>query len=303
MTATDPFVRALTGDPEQQTITLTRLYRAPIDDVWNAVVDPERVARWYGTIQGDPPTAPGDAFAVDLGGGMLRRARLESCAAPTTLQYTWWSGDDDPGLVRLHLEAVGPEETALTVRHDRLRPHRLLGYGGGWEQALVGLAAVVGAPDTDTTAADRREQRWELLRTHPLALEVDLDAPLEDVWAAWTSAEALASWWWIHWDDVVVEADVRVDGRYRFATAAHGMAVAGRFLEVVDRQRLAFTWEWTDADGTSRDEAVQVDVAARPGGGTTLAVRHTGPWADDAPVASYRAGWTFVLGELAGILA
>lgn len=300
MTDVDPFVRALTGDPSEQTITLVRRYAATMSDVWDAVTRPERVARWYGTIVGAAPRRPGDAFDVDLGGGMVRRAVLEGCDAPRALTYTWWSGDDDPGLVRLRLDPVGDGGTELTVTHDRLRPHRVLGYGGGWEQSLATLAATLGEHEGEQEhAADAgREARWELLRSNPLDLEWHVDAPLERVWRSWASAAALRAWWWNHWDDVAIEADVRVGGTYRIDAQSHGFTVSGTYLVVDPRRRLAFTWVWTDDDGVIRDEAV--DVAFREeSGGTTLVVRHTGPWEGSGPASSYREGWEFVLAELA----
>lgn len=297
MNTADPFVRALTGDDAEQMVTLVRRYRAPVREVWDAITTPERIARWYGTITGPPPRRPGDAFEVELGGGMLRRAALESCEAPSVLAYTWWSGDGDPGLVRIDLEAVG-DETRLTVRHDRLRPHRMVQYGGGWEQNLEALVQVLGASTGTVVAGADRAARWELLRAHPLRVELEIDAPVDEVWDAWTTAEALAGWWWSHWDDVAIEADVRPGGAYRIEASDHGIAVEGEYLVVEPGRRLAFTWVWTDDDGASRDEAVEVTFAPS-GGGTALTLRHTGPWDDDAPADSYRQGWEFVLGALA----
>lgn len=297
MNAEDPFVRALTGDEGEQTITLIRRFRAPVADVWSALTAPDRIARWYGTIAGPVPRTVGDAFQVDIGGGMVRRAVLESCDAPVALAYTWWSGDDDPGLVRIRLEAEG-NETRLSVQHDRLRPHRMIQYGGGWEQNLAALAALLGAAaEPDVPPADRAA-RWEQLREHPLQLEFAIDAPVSAVWDAWSSAEALAAWWWNHWTDVTISADVQPGGEYRIDAPDHGFAVSGEYLVVEPRHRLAFTWVWTDQDGALRDEAVDVTFRETPTG-TALVIRHTGPWGTAGPAESYRQGWDFVLAELA----
>lgn len=298
MNAEDPFVRALTGDEAEQTVTVSRSYRAPIADVWHAMTTPERIARWYGEIVGPPPRRAGDGFEVDLGGGMVRRAVLQGCEAPTALTYTWWSGDDDPGLVRIRLDAIGDAETRLTVQHDRLRPHRMLAYGGGWEHNLVALAGVAGAPAEPDVSGEVRGRRWELLRSHPLGVELSIDAPVDEVWDAWADADGLASWWWTHWDDVSVAADVRPGGHYRIEAPRHGIAVEGEYLVVEPGVRLAFTWIWIDEEGATRDEAVDVTFRESDGG-TIVAVRHTGPWADGAPAESYRQGWEFVLGGLA----
>ena len=300
MNTADPFTRALTGDEGEQTVTLVRRYPAAAADVWNALTTPERIARWYGTIVGTPPRAVGDEFEVEIGEGMVRRALLESCAAPSGLSYTWWSGDGDPGLVTIRLDAIADDATRLTVQHDRLRPHRMTQYGGGWEQNLVALAGVLGAAGEGGGEADgeARVGRWKLLGGRPLDVRLAIDAPVERVWRAWSSAEGLSAWWWAHWGDVAVAADVRVGGAYRIESAGHGVAVAGEYLVVEPERRLAFTWRWTDEEGETRDEAVEVRFTAADAG-TVVSVRHTGPWQDEAPVDAYRQGWEFVLTQLA----
>ncbi len=35
-----------TGELEGQQLTIERTFRAPIDDVWASLTEPERVARW-----------------------------------------------------------------------------------------------------------------------------------------------------------------------------------------------------------------------------------------------------------------
>jgi uncharacterized protein YndB with AHSA1/START domain len=276
-------------------VTLRRRYRATPDEVWSALTTPERIARWFGTISGPAPTRPGDEFRVDIGGGRVRRARVDGCDAPSALAYTWWSEDDEPGAVRIRLQAVGDVETELTVTHDRLSPTWTVGYGAGWEASLTALATALGDAVEQTDAVPR----WELLRARPLTLSAHLDAARDRVWEAWTTERGLASWWWNHWDGVEVAADVRVGGGYRFSAPAQGLTVVGEYLVVEPRERLGFTWVWTDDDGSSLDEAVEVTFA-EAGRGTTITVRHTGPWASDEPVESYRQGWEFVLAALAG---
>src|SRR6478735_12637260 len=59
------------------TLVLTRTFGAPIDDVWAAITEPERLARWIGTWSGDPESGsvlfamtaegqepPGDAMEI-----------------------------------------------------------------------------------------------------------------------------------------------------------------------------------------------------------------------------------------------
>ena len=39
---------------DRLTLFVTRTFHAPIEDVWAAVTEPERLARWLGTWSGDP---------------------------------------------------------------------------------------------------------------------------------------------------------------------------------------------------------------------------------------------------------
>jgi uncharacterized protein YndB with AHSA1/START domain len=175
-------------------------------------------------------------------------------------------------------------------------------YGGGWEQNLVALAGVLGAAGEAEEDGEARVGRWELLGGRPLDVRLAIDAPVERVWQAWSSAEGLSSWWWAHWGDVAVAADVRVGGAYRIEAPGHGVSVAGEYLVVEPERRLAFTWTWTDDEGESRDEAVEVRFTAADAG-TVVSVRHTGPWEDEAAVDAYRQGWEFVLAQLASSAA
>ncbi len=285
MNTADPFIRALTGDEIQQTVTLVRSYPAAAAEVWNALTTPERIARWYGTIVGAPPRAVGDEFEVEIGEGMIRRALLESCAAPSGLSYTWWSGDGDPGLVTIRLDAIADDETRLTVQHDRLRPHRMTQYGGGWEQNLVALAGVLGASGEAEKDGDARVGRWELLGGRPLDVRLAIDAAVGRVWSAWSSAEGLSSWWWAHWGDVAVAADVRVGGAYRIEAPGHGRRCGGG---VPRRRARAPARVHVDVDRTtkaeSRDEAVEVLFTAADAGtpssrcATPVRGRTTRPW-------------------------
>ena len=144
MNADDTFLRALTGDDTEQTITLVRdlpgARRRGVGGDHDARADRAvvrhdhraRPARGRRRIRGrhrrghDPPRGARELRGADraLVHLVVRRRRSRTRARPP--------------------RAAGEAETRLIVQHDRLRPHRLVQYGGGWEQNLVALAAVVG---------------------------------------------------------------------------------------------------------------------------------------------------------------
>ena len=55
MTVTSPLGQLL-RDAEGMRLEFVRNYDAPADGVWSALTEPERVARWIGTVSGDPTT-------------------------------------------------------------------------------------------------------------------------------------------------------------------------------------------------------------------------------------------------------
>ena len=45
---------------DHHVLVQTRTFRAPVEDVWAAVTEPERLARWIGTWTGDPASGSVD---------------------------------------------------------------------------------------------------------------------------------------------------------------------------------------------------------------------------------------------------
>jgi uncharacterized protein YndB with AHSA1/START domain len=134
------------------TMELTRRYDADLDDVWDALTDPERLARWMKPVTGD--LRPGGSFALDGGehGEILR------CEPPHLLRVSWMFGpgaDEWPGTseveVRLTPGAAGDTELALVhaaVLAEPMFPTYGPGAGGvGWDLRLLTLAGFLGGGD------------------------------------------------------------------------------------------------------------------------------------------------------------
>lgn len=300
-----PMIRALTGSSHRPQLTFQRSYRASPDEVREACTDPRRLARWFGTIDG-APAAVGDTFTAVLSEDPHDRAEGRVLRCDDDILTVAWSWQGEPeSTITARITAVDAHTTELTLHHALAQPDHAVGYGGGWEQMLQALARALGAAGQDAPADAQIEeaaaQTWRSMTRAPLELEHHLPAPIERVWAAIATPEGLRTWWWRHWDDVRIAADVRGGGHYRIEAPAVGIELDGSYLVVAEPEHLAFTWRWQDADGLSSDEAVDIRLTPQ-GDGTRLALRHTGPWTDDGPAENYRQGWDFVLGELASSL-
>lgn len=70
--------------PDAQHLVLERSFRAPIQDVWAAVTDPDRLARWIGTWTGDPASGA-VVFEMTAESAPPQPCRITVCEPPTRL--------------------------------------------------------------------------------------------------------------------------------------------------------------------------------------------------------------------------
>lgn len=134
---------------EAYTIELRRRYDARLDDVWDAITDPERLSRWMKPVTGD--LHPGGAFELDGGehGEILR------CDPPRLLRVSWMFGpeaDEWPGTseVEVRLSPGSAGDTEFELIHsaavgEPMFPTFGPGAGGvGWDLHLLALAGFLG---------------------------------------------------------------------------------------------------------------------------------------------------------------
>ena len=136
-------------------ILLRRRYDAPVDDVWDAVADPDRLKRWFLPVSGD--LREGGDFQLEghASGRILR------CDAPRLLRVTFGG---ETSLVELRLTPDGEGATSLELEHTV--PLELAGSGAGalypgpgWDGAFMGLGLFLAgeAPDDPAAAANSHE--------------------------------------------------------------------------------------------------------------------------------------------------
>lgn len=138
-------------------LVMTREFRAPIDDVWAAVTESDRLARWIGTWSGDPAEgkvefqmryegdeAPSEDFVID------------ECEAPRRLAITTQAPYEDEQ-VTWHLEldlAEAGGVTTLTFAQSVPDPAMAESVGPGWDYYLDRMVAAESGGDASAVVFD-----------------------------------------------------------------------------------------------------------------------------------------------------
>ncbi len=136
---------------EGDAVSFVRTFNAPIDDVWAAVTESDRLARWIGFFTGDPEQGHVD-FTMNAEGDDVTPARydIRRCEPPRTLQV---HTTDDFGTWDLIVELVESDGvTTLTLSQIIHDPTTIENTGPGWEYYLDRLVAAL--TDADPGAID-----------------------------------------------------------------------------------------------------------------------------------------------------
>jgi uncharacterized protein YndB with AHSA1/START domain len=166
---------------EARCAVFRRTYDAPVEDVWDACTNPDRLRRWYAPVEGD--LRIGGSFTQgDFGPG-----RVDRCEAPYLLTVAL-GGDPAPDQIELRLTAGDDGTTVLEFEHaTTLDSHEIGGQifdavycmGGGYGPRLVTLDQHLHGDlpdDVDVTALHLREDLLPAIQLSMAALDALLQA-------------------------------------------------------------------------------------------------------------------------------
>ena len=141
-------------------------YDTDIDDLWSALTEPRRLARWYGAVEGD--LRRGGQFSLWLEAAGLRAVgRVEVCEPPRRLQVMTRETDESAQ----HGNGVPPfdqtieatlaadaGQTVLVIEVRGMPLDKIAFYGAGWQIHAENLATYLAGRDPGGT-----EARWDEL--------------------------------------------------------------------------------------------------------------------------------------------
>ncbi|MDX6368412.1 MAG: hypothetical protein QOK30_3488 [Nocardioidaceae bacterium] len=138
-------------------------YETTIDDLWQAVTNPSRVARWYGQVEGE--LSPGGEFRTSITDAQIEATgRVEACEPPRRLLVTTRETDESYGdgegvppfdeVIEVTLTADG-DQTILVIEVRGMPLDKIAFDGAGWQVHAEHLAAYLAGRDHGDT-----EARW-----------------------------------------------------------------------------------------------------------------------------------------------
>ena len=170
---------------ELVSVLLRRSYDAAIEDVWDALTDPDRVKRWFLPLSGDLRVGGSFQLEGNAGGDIL------TCEPPRLLKVTFGG---PTSVVELRLSSDGGDDTVLELDHTV--PLEFAGSGAGalyvgpgWDGAFLALALFLAGEvaDDPVVAANSQEgQEFSRQSVHAwaTAAEVSGTATAEEIAAA-----------------------------------------------------------------------------------------------------------------------
>jgi uncharacterized protein YndB with AHSA1/START domain len=110
-----------------------------IDDLWSALTDPSRLARWYGDVEGELRVG-GEYRARLFASGWEGTGRVEACEPPHRLLVSTKESGAGDGVIEVTLAAEGNQ--TIVVWEERGMPLDLIAaYGAGIQVHVEDLGA------------------------------------------------------------------------------------------------------------------------------------------------------------------
>ncbi len=293
-------------------VRLEDRFDTDIDDLWNALTDPARLARWYGDVEGD--LRLGGSFHARLfASGWEGMGRIDVCEPPHKFVIVSKEPDqptEDAIEVTLTADA---NQTVLVAVHTGLPPELLYGYGAGSQIELEDLGDYVAGRErreaTDriaplTTAykvmAANLTNRPDGLRIlgslrsadgkGVVRMEDRFDTGIDDLWSALTDPHRLRRW------IGEVGGDLRVGGEYTFHFFSSGSEGTGR-VEACERPRRLLLQH-----GLNQEDVKTIEIELTAVGEQTLLVAEERGMPLNL-LAGYGAGIQIHIEDLAGHIA
>jgi uncharacterized protein YndB with AHSA1/START domain len=138
---------------EARVVTVSQVYKASVDELWDACTNPERIPRWFLPISGDLRVNGRYQLEGNAGG------TVERCDPPHSFAATWEYGGE-VSWIEVRLSAESESQARFELEHvapvddERWAEFGPGAVGIGWEMGLMGLTLHL---SSDGRAVDPQE--------------------------------------------------------------------------------------------------------------------------------------------------
>jgi uncharacterized protein YndB with AHSA1/START domain len=134
----------------------------------------------------------------------------------------------------------------------------------------------------------------EVKSTVMLEMRRTYNAPIGDLYRAWTDATELSKWFASGPDFTpdVMEVDLQVGGKYRMGMRSEDgelHVATGSFKEIMPHEKVVYTWGWEAGPEDAPETLVTLEFAEVEGG-TEVSLRHE-LFPNEEVRDSHRDGW------------
>lgn len=155
MTIEQPLAR-IEGETNRRKVTLQRTFHAPIDELWSALTEPDRIRAWFAPAKIEPQVGGWIELQAHDGSRMME-GMIRVFEPPRVFEYDWVS-DYETTVVRYKLEEQA-NGTRLTLTEKLLTDKATERRGAGWHQHMDRLEAHMRGEESPAS-----EPRWRELR-------------------------------------------------------------------------------------------------------------------------------------------
>lgn len=146
-TGTGTVVGSLRATGGTAVVRMEDHFTTDADDLWSALTDPQRLARWIAEVNGD--LRLGGEFQARFTSSWEGPGRVDVCEPPRRLLVTMSPGQDDQTVIEAEI-FPGDGQCRLVLEERGLPIAEVAAHGAGWQAHIEDLAAhLAGRPAAD----------------------------------------------------------------------------------------------------------------------------------------------------------
>lgn len=126
----------LRKDDSGYTIVLERVYNHPIEKVWDAITDTQKIPIWFMEMEWDFKPGGKITFTFADEARTKMYGEIKAINPPRLLEYEWFNDEPPHELGRWELFEEGPDKTKLVLTYSRVIEDYAVGVSAGWHMTL-----------------------------------------------------------------------------------------------------------------------------------------------------------------------